>query len=124
MFVCIFGVYAQTGTVTVNLKNATVKDLFDVIEKQTTYRFSYRDVEVQGKNNVSVNVKNEELKTLLTRELTKNELAYTVSGNKIVVTPLRQRKVESGTVSGRVLDANGDPIIGATIIEKGRQTVQ
>lgn len=71
MFVCIFGVYAQTGTVTVNLKNATVKDLFDVIEKQTTYRFSYRDVEVQGKNNVSVNVKNEELKTLLTRELTK-----------------------------------------------------
>lgn len=114
-----FGVYAQTGTVTVNLKNATVKDLFDVIEKQTTYRFSYRDVEVQGKNNVSVNVKNEELKTLLTRELTKNELAYTVSGNKIVVTPLRQRKAESGTVSGRVLDANGEPIIGATIIEKG-----
>lgn len=79
---------------------------------------------MQGKNNVSVNVKNEELKTLLTRELTKNELAYTVSGNKIVVTPLRQRKAESGTVSGRVLDANGDPIIGATIIEKGRQTVQ
>ncbi len=119
---CLFAffcVYAQTGTVTVNLKNATVKDLFDVIEKQTTYRFSYRDVEVQGKNNVSVNVKNEELKTLLTRELTKNELAYTVSGNKIVVTPLRQRKAESGTVSGRVLDANGEPIIGATIIEKG-----
>lgn len=119
MFVCIFGVYAQTGTVTVNLKNATVKDLFDVIEKQTTYRFSYRDVEVQGKNNVSVNVKNEELKTLLTRELTKNELTYTVSGNKIVITPLNRQKPETGTVSGRVLDANGEPVIGATVVEKG-----
>lgn len=43
------GGYAQTGKVSLNLNNASVKELFTAIEKQTPYRFSYRDVEVNGK---------------------------------------------------------------------------
>ena len=41
---CMFtftGGYAQTGKVSLNLNNASVKELFTAIEKQTPYRFSY-----------------------------------------------------------------------------------
>ena len=54
---CMFtftGGYAQTGKVSLNLNNASVKELFTAIEKQTPYRFSYRDVEVNGKTGISL----------------------------------------------------------------------
>ena len=121
---CLFtftGGYAQTGKVSLNLNNASVKELFNAIEKQTSYRFSYRDAEVNGKTGVSVSVKSEELKNVLTSELNKQNLSYKVSGNKIIITPLKKKseKKQQSNISGRVVDANGDPIIGATIKEEG-----
>ena len=43
------GAYAQTGKVTIKLNNAPIKTLFTTIEKQTDYRFSYRDADIAGK---------------------------------------------------------------------------
>lgn len=111
---------AQTGTVSVDLKNGSIKDLFNVVEKQTSYRFSYREVEVKGKDGISVSVKNESLKNLLTRELSKQQLSYKVAGNKIIIIPLSRSAVSDEKIkcSGKVVDAKGEPIIGATIKEQ------
>ena len=35
---------AQSQRVTIELKNATLKELFSIVEKQTSYRFAYRNV--------------------------------------------------------------------------------
>lgn len=48
---------AQTGKVSINLKNASVKELFSAIESQTSYRFSYRKAEVDNKKRITVSVK-------------------------------------------------------------------
>ena len=77
------GAYAQTGKVNIQLNNAPVKTLFDTIEKQTSYRFSYRDADIAGKQNVTLSVENKELKDLLTQELAKRNLTYKMSGNVI-----------------------------------------
>ena len=45
-------VLAQTGSVTLSMKNATLKQFFEAVEKQTTYIFSYRDAIVEGKKEV------------------------------------------------------------------------
>lgn len=114
------GASAQTGTVSINVKNASVKELFSAIEKQTSYRFSYRDAEIKNKTGITVNVKNEELKSLLSRELAKYGLTFQASGNKIIVTPVKAKsKGVVKKVKGRVMDAKGEPIIGATVMEKG-----
>lgn len=92
---CMFafvGTSAQTGTVTVKLRNASVKELFSAIEKQTSYRFSYRDAEIKGKGNVTISVQNTDLKILLVRELMKLNLTYKVSGNVIMILPLEVTK--------------------------------
>lgn len=120
---CMFafvGTSAQTGTVTVKLRNASVKELFSVIEKQTSYRFSYRDAEIKGKGNVTISATNRELKQLLEGELPKLGLKYAVSGNKIIVTPVAAAaSAQPKKVTGKVVDANGEPVIGATIKEQG-----
>lgn len=120
---CMFafvGTSAQTGTVTVKLRNASVKELFSAIEKQTSYRFSYRDAEIKGKGNVTISATNRGLKQLLEGELSKLGLKYAVSGNKIIVTPVvAATSAQSKKVTGKVVDANGEPVIGATIKEQG-----
>lgn len=115
------GGYSQTGQVNLNLKNATVKELFREIEKQTSYRFSYRDIEINNKGGITISGQGKELKEVLTNELAKQQLSYTVSGNKIIVSPAKEEAISTKEkkVTGKVLDAKGEPVIGATIMEKG-----
>lgn len=115
------GGYSQTGQVNLNLKNATVKELFREIEKQTSYRFSYRDVEVNNKGGITISGQGKELKQVLTNELAKQQLSYVVSENKIIVSANKKGTVSTKEkrVTGKVVDAKGNSVIGATIMEKG-----
>ena len=110
-------VFAQTGNVSLSLKNATLKQFFNAVEKQTDYIFSYRDVVVEGKENVTLEVSNQSITRVLDDVLHPRKLQYTVTGHSIIVTPL----VKGGNrmVTGVVLDGNGEPIIGANVVEKG-----
>ena len=115
------GGYSQTGQVNLNLKNATVKELFREIEKQTSYRFSYRDIEINNKGGITISGQGKELKEVLTNELAKQQLTYVISGNKIIISPAKKESISTREkkITGKVLDINGEPIIGATIMEKG-----
>ncbi len=120
------GVYAQTGKVNVRLNNAPVKTLFSTIEKQTSYRFSYRDADIADKQNVTVSAENKELKDLLIQEFTKRNLTYKMSGNVIIVLPAQQETPPAGTgkkITGVVKDTNGEPIIGANVTVKGHSSI-
>ena len=119
------GVSAQTDKVSLDVKNATVKELFSAIEKQTPWHFSYRDAEVKEKERVTLSVKNEELKVVLTQELKKRNLTYRLSGNKIIIISADADKGSSKkvTVKGQIKDEKGEPIIGVTIILASDQSV-
>lgn len=109
--------YAQTGKVSVNTKNASLKEFFLNIEKQTSYRFSYRDADIKNKETITVAAQKEELKTLLMRELAQRGLTYKMSGNKIVIIPIsKNQNKQKITVTGNVKDANGNPLIGVTVM--------
>ena len=113
---------AQTGNVNLKLKNVTLPRLFQEIEKQSTYRFSYRDADLVGKAPVTVSVKERSLKSVLTDILSKRNLQYQVSGNKILITVSSVQTPKSTgkkEVSGVVVDERGEPVIGVNISEKG-----
>lgn len=116
---------AQTGKVNIQLNNAPVKELFFAIEKQTPYHFSYRDIEIQEKARVTIFTRNEELKPLLIRELSKRGLTYRLSGNKIIIMPLETGKSSKKpvTVTGSIKDDNGEPLIGVTVMLMSNKSV-
>ena len=120
------GAYAQTGKVTIKLNNAPIKTLFTTIEKQTDYRFSYRDADIAGKQNITVSAENKELKDLLTQELAQRNLTYKMSGNVIMILPAQQAgsSVSSDKkITGVVKDAHGEPVIGANVTVKGQSSI-
>lgn len=114
---------AQVGKVSLDINNVSVKEFFSAIEKQTPYHFSYRDIEIQDKKAVTISSKDEEIKKLLVRELSQRNLTYRVSGNKIIVTPLKQENEKKITVKGTVKDTNGETLVGVTIRLQSDKTV-
>lgn len=116
--------FAQTGKVNLKLENAPVKELFNAIEQQTTYRFSYRDADLENKQTVSLSLQNEDLKDVLTRELTQRGLSYRVSDNLIIILPASQQPPPSSDkktkIRGIVKDTDGEPIIGANVVVEGQ----
>lgn len=111
---------AQEGKVTIDLTNASLKEFFNAIEEQTPYTFSYRDSEVEGKQPVTVKVKDAALAALLTAELSKVQLKFTLVNEKIVITPVPQGQNSAPFVlAGRIMDKSGQPVIGASALVKG-----
>ena len=111
-------VFAQTGNVSLSLRDATLKQFFSAVERQTDYTFSYRDMILAGKKSVTINVTDQPLKQVLNEVLLSRGLRYTVSGRSIAVTVGGTNDARK-RISGTVLDDNGEPIIGANVVEKG-----
>jgi type II secretory pathway component GspD/PulD (secretin) len=67
---------AQNQTVSINVKNATLKNVFSIIEKQTSYRFSFMNNVVSDAKDVSVQCKNATVASLLKKVLPGKHLNY------------------------------------------------
>lgn len=121
--VCFFCIgimtaFAQEQKVTVELKNATLKQVFKSIEGQTTYRFSYRNTLVDNKNDITISKRQVDVSVVLNEALKGRNLVYTiVSSKSIVISDLKEQSTPSKNkrVSGQVKSANGEPIIGANV---------
>ena len=118
--------YAQDGTVNFKLEKTDLSKFFESIEKQSAYKFSYLDIDIQGKEKVSISGNKQQIKSVLAEVLTIRNLQYQVMGNKILVT-IKKKKQEAQqktkNVTGTVFDSNNETVIGANIILKGTTSV-
>lgn len=127
MAVCFFcigivSVFAQEQKVTVELKNATLRQVFKSIEGQTTYRFSYRNALVDDKNDITISKRQVGVSVVLDEALKGRNLTYAiVSSKSIVISDLKEEAAPSKNkrVSGTVKAANGEAIIGANVKVSG-----
>ncbi|MGN0230250.1 MAG: SusC/RagA family TonB-linked outer membrane protein [Muribaculaceae bacterium] len=119
---------AQSRNVTVDLNKSTLKDLISVIEKQTSYRFSYRDLVLPETKNVTVTMKNVSVPAVLDAVLPEKGLGYTVVSDKSIVifkkeaTKSKKTKATT-TVKGVIYDELQSPMIGVNVVVKGSDVV-
>lgn len=115
--------------VTVNYRNAQLWTVLKDITRQSGYTFVYSDQSVKETNNVTIQAKKAGIKQVMDMLVSNSDFTYRIEGKKIYLTKKASAKRLSGnatsqqngkvTVSGRVVDAAGEPVIGATIMEKG-----
>ena len=114
---------SQNAKVSLNKNQVQLEEVLNEIEKQTDYLFiSNRDVNL--KQHVSIHANKRSVRDILSEVLKNTGLTFTVEGVNIVlsvvnpistiVAPQHER-----TIEGKIVDAKGEPIIGANIIEKG-----
>lgn len=123
-FFCIgiINVFAQEQKVTVELKSATLRQVFRSIENQTTYRFSYRNTLIDNKNDITISKHNVDVSIVLDEVLKGRNLRYNiVSAKSIVISDQKEQSTQTDNkrLSGTVRAENGESIIGANIKIEG-----
>lgn len=126
---CITGTYAQDKRVTIHRNNAEITQVMSDIEKQTDYLFIY-DQAVNVKIRRTVKADNQKVSTVLDNLFAGTNISYELKGKHILLTKetASSKKSDHATlpttpkkqkITGRVVDANGEPVIGATVMERG-----
>lgn len=121
--VSIFNATAQK--VTLNFKNAKLKDIFSAINKQTGYTFSYSSQIINPNSTATINEKNIALKSALEKLLQNTKVNFEITDDQKVL--LSQKSLlktassstEKHLVKGIVKDTYGEPLPGASVVEKG-----
>lgn len=116
--------YSQNNAPSLMLNNVSIEEAINIIEKESNYSFLYSDRYVDVDRKVNINIKKGEITDIL-RELFKNSnIDYNIVENQIILS--KSKTAISGThqnnkkrITGKVVDQNGEAIIGANVVEKG-----
>lgn len=115
---------AQNARVKINLKQASLKELFTELERQTNYRFSYQEGVLDSRKDITLSEPNVEVATLLNRVLPPRRLRYELVSERSIVVKRAAAAAPQATsgkrrITGQVVDASGEGIIGATVRQNG-----
>ena len=111
--------------VSLKMNNVSVKEAMTQLKNKSGYSFVYKVGDLDTRKIVSVKAK--QLNEAIDQILYGQEVVYEVKGKNIIVQKGQARQntskdTKKRKVTGTVSDANGEPIIGATIKEKGTPT--
>lgn len=122
---------AQDAVIELKMNSMTVGQLINEIEKQTDYLVVYSNREVDADRKVDVQRKSDKVSSYLNAAFEGTDIGYDFENNYIVLMKkanrnataiaemIRSAQQQGKTITGKVVDANGEPIIGANIIEVG-----
>ncbi len=136
LFVCVFQMVAinseaQNTTIDLDTEVLSVGQLINQIEKQTDYLVVFRNKEVDTERMITVHKKSGKIATYLNDAFKDTDITYEFDNKYILLLKTNPHKeVAEATssapvtqqrkkITGIVTDTNGEPIIGANIIEQG-----
>ncbi|WP_240312827.1 TonB-dependent receptor [Flavihumibacter solisilvae] len=117
---------AATGmaqeTVTVSVRNTSLKKLFSIIQRQTNYRFLYHDGLVSGETRIDLEVSDMPVDQVLNRVLSNTSLSYRLVNKNLVVINRSAEMDKDITVRGKVTNEQGQPLEGVSVNIKGSKS--
>ncbi|WP_179351085.1 SusC/RagA family TonB-linked outer membrane protein [Winogradskyella vidalii] len=115
----INGHYVNNKTINLQLKKASLIQVFNLIEKQTDLKFIYISNALYQNTKIDLNVNNQPLETVLKTLKQKSPIDFKVTDNGILVKPIAQSaskiNQENITIKGVVYDETNTPVLGANI---------
>lgn len=115
--------YGQ-GNISLNLDKVELKQALKAIELQGFYRFVYKDQILPRNQKVSIQVQDAPLSEVLSNLLRNTALTYRQLNDQLVVIsksdePAAAAAFYAVPVTGKILDNNGKPLSGVSVLEKG-----
>lgn len=108
--------------INLQLKNVTVKQAIETIQKQNGYSFAFAASDLNTKKIVTVLAKDLPIEKVVEQVLAGQDVSYTIQGKDIIIKKKDSQSVQQSskkyTISGIVKDMSGEPVIGANIKEK------
>ena len=113
-------IYAQNSSkITIKRKNISLQEALAEVRKLSHMSISYNDSQLPV-NRISLDIEKQPLEQALKVILKGTGFTYLIKDNYIMIVPEQNiKKAKSRNISGNVVDAKGEPLIGVTVIEKG-----
>lgn len=117
--------YSQTTRFSFQLSNATIKDVFQEIERKSEFIIVYSDDMIDVTREVSVKVDDASVERILDQVLKASNNGYEIKDRQIVITERRDMPLteflaqQEHVLRGVVKTADGSTLPGATVLEKG-----
>lgn len=122
-----FGQNKLDTKVNINLKNATLSEIFSVLTDQTKVNFSYGEFIINNPEKHTLNYKNESLSTVLDALSEKANFKFVYQNGSVIISSekklpkatIQDDKNSNINIKGAVVDENDFPLPGASLLEKG-----
>lgn len=114
---------AQSAKVNLHVSNLSIKEVLRAIENVSEYTFFYNDHTLDLTKKVSVNVNNKEITDILAGILP--NCTYKIENKSIILIPTANQSNQTQQeklITGKITDASGEPLIGASIQVKGKSS--
>ncbi|MEG1162754.1 SusC/RagA family TonB-linked outer membrane protein [Bacteroides sp.] len=124
MLLCSTIAYGQQQKVTLEKKNGmTLKEAFKQIEKQTKLFIDYNRLDINDAKQLETIPTGQSVREVMSELLKGSGCIYLFQDGHIIIKKelAQQSKTDTKKISGKVIDKNGEPIIGANILVEGTQ---
>jgi hypothetical protein len=129
--------YSQNTKLTLELNNATVKEVIKAIENQSEFLFFYQEKHVDLNRQVTLHATEQDVETILNQLFAETDNIYVINDRQIVIGVAPRRELERQAVrlsenvkpvieqpqqkeiTGKVTDTDGLPLPGVSVIVKG-----
>jgi TonB-dependent SusC/RagA subfamily outer membrane receptor len=115
-------------SITISAKKITIEKAFRLIEQQTDFSFLWNESVLDKSRVISLDVKDAPLSTVLDICLRGMPLSYRIMDRVVLIELTRVIRVQDSIrsalhpladIHGRILNENGEPLAGATVVIKG-----
>lgn len=108
--------------VTLSMRNATLTEVFNEIKRQTRLVFVSNADDMKNASRTNAEYRNATVTAVLDDLLKNQNLGYKITADYVTIFKKEAPSTKEGRssqVSGRVVSAAGEPMVGVTVLEKG-----
>ena len=115
----------QAQNVSFGNERTTLKKAFEKIEAVSNYKIAYNASKLNVNKTVKLSQKKQSVAQVMEELLKDTDCTFEIKGNQIIIVPKKQenekpnKNTNKQKISGVITDNNGEPVIGATVGEKG-----
>lgn len=127
LFLTVFTLNTSAQKVTLSFQNETLEKVLNSIKKQTSLSLVFSEQLVDLNRKVSINVNSTKVEDALKELLTGTNIGFEIKNNKLYLIEKKtdeskDKPAKFEKVIGNVTDQNGEPIIGASILDRNTKT--
>lgn len=107
--------------ITINKQNSSVRDILYTVQQQSGINFIFKDTDIDALPKKSITIENQTVESVLNKLFEGTNFKYDITGNSISikqVQPQVQQQTKKFTLTGKVIDEDKKPVVGATVIVK------
>ncbi len=125
--------YSQKTKISIDVKNFTIENVFDLIQQKTEFKLFYKDAEVDTKRKISLKVSNKRVEYILDKIFKNTDISYKIIDKQIVLIKklintnnlpknfqIASIKPQKGfDITGQIVDPDGLPVPGTALSIEG-----